>query len=141
MFFDTSALVKRYVPEPESAVVAMQFEHGRGAVSRLAEVEVVSAICRRFREGDLDENQRDRLFETLDQDLEVTRVIEVLPGVVARARELLGRHTLRASDAIQLASALNLQRELNSPVRFVCFDQRLAAAAAREGLIVAGTGA
>jgi hypothetical protein len=35
----------------------------------------------------------------------------------------------------------NLQRELNSPVRFVCFDQRLAAAAARGGLIVTGPGA
>jgi hypothetical protein len=41
---------------------------------------------------------------------------------------------LRASDAIQLASCLLLQRELQVAVRFVVFDDRLREAARTEGL-------
>ena len=46
------------------------------------------------------------------------------------------RHPLRAGDAIQLASALLLRRELGEPVKFVAYDNRLKAAAKAEGLVV-----
>jgi len=43
---------------------------------------------------------------------------------------------LRAGDAIQLASALLLQRELEEPVTFAAYDERLKETAAAEGLAV-----
>ena len=55
---------------------------------------------------------------------------------ISDARALLLRHRLRAGDAVQLASCLYLQREMNQPLPFVAFDDRLAEAARHEGLTV-----
>lgn len=59
--------------------------------------------------------------------------------VVRRAEDLLERHTLRASDAIQLASALQSSDRLDivasGALAFVSADTRLLAAAEREGLM------
>jgi predicted nucleic acid-binding protein len=54
--------------------------------------------------------------------------------VAARAVSLLTRHALRAADAIQLASCMDLRDRLQIPSLFVCHDDRLLAAARREGL-------
>lgn len=130
-------MVKRYVAEPTGMGVVSQFVAGGASVSRITEVEVVSALWRRSREGSLTAGDRDRLLQTLDRDWPALRVIEVEATVVAEARAMLARHGLRAGDAIQLASALCLRRELGGPVQFVCFDQRLMEAAEREGLLPA----
>ncbi len=47
---------------------------------------------------------------------------------------LLKRHPLRAADALQLASCLELEKQLRLPVLFVAYDQRLNEAATKEGL-------
>ena len=64
-------------------------------------------------------------------------MVELSTPVALEARALLVRHPLRAGDAIQLASALLLQRELREPVTFAAYDDRLKAAARVEGLDVA----
>jgi hypothetical protein len=53
---------------------------------------------------------------------------------VGEARALLVRHPLRAGDAIQLASALLLRRELGDTVVFAAYDDHLKSAAKAEGL-------
>jgi predicted nucleic acid-binding protein len=63
-------------------------------------------------------------------------MVELSPGVALEARSLLVRHALRAADAIQLASALLLKRELREPVTFAAYDHRLKAAARAEALTV-----
>jgi hypothetical protein len=62
------------------------------------------------------------------------RVVELSTPVGTRARALLARHPLRVGDAIQLASALLLRRELEEGVSFTAYDGRLNAAAKAEGL-------
>lgn len=57
--------------------------------------------------------------------LDYTRVIA--------ARKLTLRHNLRALDAIQLASAMEAQRQFNVPVYFISGDNDLLAAAVAEG--------
>jgi len=59
-------------------------------------------------------------------------VVELTPAVVTRAQALLQRHPLRAGDAVQLASCLELRTELEEPITLVVFDDRLAAAARKE---------
>lgn len=61
-------------------------------------------------------------------------MVELDAAVARRAGQLLDRFPLRASDAIQLASALRLAAELRFPVTFAAFDDRLCAAAAAEGM-------
>jgi predicted nucleic acid-binding protein len=138
-YFDASALVKRYVREAGSVLVRRLLASGIVATSRLSEVEVASGIVRRAREGAFTAARRDRALAALQRDMPAFAIVEVIPEVTADARALLLRHPLRANDAIQLASCLYLQRQLNQPVPFVAFDQRLLDAARTEGMAIAAT--
>jgi predicted nucleic acid-binding protein len=138
IYLDASALAKRYVRETGSQTVRRLLAEGVAATSRLTEVEVASAIARRAREGTLSTEQRDRLLAALTDDVPAMAVVELTSDVAAEARSLLLKHALRAGDSIQLASGLYLQRQLARPVRFVVYDDRLAAAARAEGLRVVG---
>lgn len=136
-YFDASALAKRYVREKGSLKVRRLLASDLPATSRLSAVEIASALMRRSREGAFSDTARDRACAALDADMPAMLVVELTAEVVARARELLRRHPLRASDAIQLASYLYLQEELGEQMLFVVFDDRLAAAARAEGATVA----
>jgi predicted nucleic acid-binding protein len=135
-YFDASALVKRYVRETGSNAVRRLLASGVAASSRLSEVEISSGIARRTREGALTIRQRDRMLTALQRDLPALAIVEIVPEVTAEARALLLRHPLRASDAIQLASCIYLQRQLAQSVPFVAFDRRLLDAARAERLEV-----
>jgi predicted nucleic acid-binding protein len=134
-FFDASALVKRYISEPGSAAVGRLLVSGPAAVSRLSEVEIASALARRTRQGHFTRVQRDRTVAALVRDLPALVVVEMTSEITAEARGLLRRLPLRTADAIQLASALYLQRRLGREVTFVAFDQRLGDAAREEALL------
>ena len=136
-YFDASALVKRYVREKGSAKVARLLSSDAPATSRLSAVEVASALAFRAREGTCSVAERDRALTALDDDLGAILVVEMTPEVTARACSLLRRHPLRAGDAVQLASCLFLQDELGQAISLVAFDDRLAKAAAAEGIVLA----
>jgi len=138
-YFDASALVKRYVRETGSVMVRRLLASGIVATSRLSEVEVASGIVRRAREGAFTPARRDRALTALQRDMPAFAIIELIPEITGDARALLLHHPLRASDAIQLASCLYLQRQLDHPVPFVVFDQRLLDAARAEGVAVVAT--
>jgi uncharacterized protein len=135
-YFDASALVKRYVREAGTASVRRLLREQRGATSRLSEAEISSALCRRRREGGLTGAQYERALGALRADLGRLEVVELSPEIVASVHALLARHHLRASDALQLASALFLREALGSEVALVVYDERLHAAARAEGFHV-----
>ena len=134
-YFDSSALAKSYLEEPDSGAVMARLEHP-AATSRLTHVEVSSAIVRRSREGKLSPQQRDRALHTLARDMSDLMIVELTPEVVTAANGILTRNTLRAADAIHLASCAALAHELETDIPFVVFDARLRATAVAEGLQV-----
>lgn len=136
-FADASALVKRYVREDHSDDVASWLGEGSVAISRLTEAEVSSALARRHRGGDLAAADYQRAISRLRADLFELDVVELAPAVVRRVHPLLRAHPLRAADALQLASALAIHDAVRDDVEFLCFDERLCAAAAAEGLVLA----
>ncbi len=136
-YFDASALVKRYVAEPGSDRVRRLLARNLAATCRYSEIEITSALARRCREGDLTAEDRDRALSTLRQDLRSLLVVELTATSGRRCAPLLRRHPLRAGDALQLASCLELGAQLGLPLLFVGFDQRLNEAARAEGLDVA----
>lgn len=132
-YFDASALVKRYVRE-QGSVQVRRLLATDAATSRLSEVEVASALMRRARENAISLAQRDRALAALQADFPAILAVELTAEITARSQALLGRHPLRAGDAIQLASCLYLQDRLGARLPFVAFDGRLLEAARREGL-------
>jgi predicted nucleic acid-binding protein len=106
------------------------------ATSRLSEVEVASALARLAREASISTTERDRALEMLTDDFQTFWVVELIPEVTSLARTLLARHSLRAADAIQLASCMHIRREISTGLPIVVFDDRLAKAAANEDVLV-----
>ena len=62
--------------------------------------------------------------------------VQPLEAVKETAIRLLRVHDLRAADSLQLAAAIVASEHRSSSLGFVCFDERLAAAARREGFNV-----
>lgn len=95
--------------------------------------ECISALARRVREGGLtlpDERAAHDVLRALTETL-----TEILPGDAVRntAERLLAVHSIRASDAFQLAAALLWGQGGTMDRGFVTFDLRLRDAGYREG--------
>jgi uncharacterized protein len=136
-YFDASALVKRYVRETGSLTVRRLLSTDSSATSRVSVVEITSALTRRAREGAFTDVERDRALTALERDIPFLLIVELAPDVVKRAQTLLQRWPLRSGDAIQLATCMYLQAELDEAMTFVAFDRRLTDVARREGVPIA----
>ena len=132
IFFDSSALAKRYVQEPGSdRVEEILFGASSLGVSMICLSEVISALCRRRRERRISKQQYLRAKQALFQDLEDSSIVGVTEAIVAHAVQLLERWPLRSSDSLQVASAAEWSADL-----FVSADERQCAAARGYGLQV-----
>lgn len=143
-FFDSSAIVKRYVKETGTSWVIGITNPAKGDglyVARISGAEVVSAITRRSRGGDLSQADMTVAIADFRNDFERQyRVLEITPTVITRAMSLAENHALRGYDAVQLAAALEVNdRSLVlalSGLTLISADKALNAAARVEGLTV-----
>ena len=143
-FLDTSALVKRYVPEIGSDWILSITDPATNSdlvISQITWVEVHSAFARRLRDGSLSAERFDLIGQKVREDFENEyRVIDVDPTVIETAAELVMQHPLRAYDAVQLASALRFQSTLvlvpETQLVFVSADNRLLNIAQSAGLAI-----
>jgi predicted nucleic acid-binding protein len=134
-YFDTSALIKRFVQEAGSATVeALIAAEPRLAISKVGYAEVHAGLARRFREGALSPAAHRKISRSFDLDWRAYVQVDLPDLLLALTRDLTQRHPLRGFDAIHLASAIRLQQQLGEPMQFVASDQRLLAAAKSEGL-------
>lgn len=135
LYLDTSALVKLYVEEPGSTEVRrLLAEAQRVGTSRLSYVEARAAFARRYREGGLSQGHYREVIRQLEHEWDAYLLLEVTAPVIRRAGDLTEKHALRAYDAIHLATALSILPEL--AMAFLAADERLIAAAAKEGLAI-----
>jgi predicted nucleic acid-binding protein len=122
-YIDASALVKLIAEEDESEALALFLgSAGPLASSILVTVEVARAVSRVAPDRD------DRTTQVVDG----VSLIEFNARIAARAA-VVRPPTLRTLDAIHLASAMELGDDLTA---FVCYDERLSAAARELGLPV-----
>jgi hypothetical protein len=130
VFLDSSALAKRYVEERGSdRLEEMLSSVSSLGVSVICPSEVVSALCRRRREGKLSSQQYVKAKQALFEDIEDASVVNITDQVIARAVEILERWPLRSSDSLHIASAAEWSADL-----FVSADERQCTAARACGL-------
>jgi predicted nucleic acid-binding protein len=133
-FWDSSAVIPLLVPEVMSGSVQKLYEDDPVIAAWWAsEIECTSAIARRQRLGQLPENVAAEGFVRLKALREGWHEVE--PGEELResAKRLLRVHDLRTADALQLAAAVYVAEARPSTLEFVSLDDRLLAAARREG--------
>ena len=137
LYLDTSAIVKLYVREAGSELVASHLSGSPiAATSRVVYAEARAALARRHREGGLSALELRKVVDALDRDIKSFVTIEVSESLSMRAGQLADKHHLRGFDAIHLASALELKQLLGTDIAFLTFDNRQKGAAASEGLLV-----
>ena len=136
-FWDSSAVVPLICREKQSAPTIRTYAADMDMlVWDFTRTEILSALCRKAREGTLPRNRFDEAVSRLEAlNADWTENIDY-EGVRERAGRLLTIHPLSAADALQLAAALVAVEEKTRGFAFVTLDDRLAQAAAREGFAV-----
>ncbi len=133
-FWDASAIVPLLVFENSSRLLQSHYaENPALLVWCLTPTELLSALYRKSREGDLDGSR----LATARRRLELLRgdwvEIQNLDRVRERAERLLAVHPLKAADSLQLAAALIAIEDRPRSFGFLTLDSTLAEAAQKEG--------
>jgi hypothetical protein len=138
-FLDSSALVKRYRQEVGSTWMLELFTpQNQLIVARLSHIEVAAAIVRRSRQSGQLSREAEFALSRLDNDMRKHfQVVEFSETIISLALGLVRLHSLRAADAIQLASAKIAGADISATGIFlVSADDELNAAAKADGLRV-----
>jgi len=133
-YFDTSAIVKRYVREAGSPRARTLLRSHRVLTSALAPLEATSSLRRRRDAGDLADRDFMAVLARLRQDRSHWTIVELGPLVLDRAEDLLARTPVATLDAIHLASALFFESMRGRRVPFVTADVQQRAVAGRLSL-------
>jgi predicted nucleic acid-binding protein len=137
VFADSSAVVKLYADEQDHQLIR---ELGGLVVSTLARVEVPAAIWRKHRMGELNSADAAVLVAAFEADYHGSAddqprfgVVSATAAVLDTAARFVGVHSLRAYDAVQLASATAAAEAIPDCRTVAAFDATLRTAAAKEG--------
>lgn len=138
-FLDTSAVVKRYVQKTGTAWLRYLVDPASGNVVfivRLTEVELTAALARRRKGQTLSAAQaQTALHQFRLEMLHEYRIVDITVPLVAKATQLADFHALRAYDAVQLATALEIHA-LAPTLTLISADGELNTAATAEGLAI-----
>lgn len=140
LYLDTSAFVKLFVAEPGTDLARRAVGDAYSVrASELAYPEARSAFARLHREGALDDERLGTAVGWLDRSWGEVGFNPITPDseVCRLAGNLAGKHSLRAYDAVHLATALHLRANYRPDpagdiVYFLTFDQNLRRAAEAE---------
>lgn len=131
LYVDSSALVKRYVKEPESQLAIRQMDsHDHRLTGRHTVIEVRRALALSLSARPL-KSARSRLADDL-LGFSIVELDEVTCERAAQIAESIGVRTL---DALHLAAA---ERAGGNSIEFLSFDIRQAAGAHQLGFTVVG---
>ena len=139
-FWDASALVPLLVRQHASLRMRAHYRsHPVVAAWWGSRVECESAVSRLERGGQMERRSAAAARQRLDRFAAGWHEVQPVDRVRDSARRLLRVHDLRAADALQLAAALAACEGHPASLGFVCLDDRLAAAAEREGFPILST--
>ncbi len=137
VYFDASALVKRYIAEAASvrvdALIAQANVMGTGLISR---VEVSAALAKAARMNWLTREAAVKAVQSFRAQWSDIIGVEITEAVVVKADTLAWDHGLRGYDAVHLACALLWQEAIGEPITLATFDRQLWDAAHQVGLEV-----
>ena len=134
-YFDTSALVKRYVDEAGRRKVLKLLRQHECVASAVLPVELRSALRRRVTEGTLEAARVPEILRRVSTDRAYWTLVEVGAEVLGTAEKLVAVHPLRTLDAIHVASAQLFAAGVSQPdLMFVSADKRQTDAGAVIGL-------
>ncbi len=137
LYADSSAMIKKYVRESGSEQVVAYFDqYPIIATAALTQGEMASAMSKAIRLGWVDQSEISIAWQDFLSHWPAYLRLPISAGIVERAASMAWRHSLRAYDAVHLASALAWKDISGDDVIFACYDNNLLKAAQKEGLQV-----
>lgn len=137
LYFDTSALAKKYVQEQETDLVLSWMDEAELiGTSLITRAELAAALARAIKSNRLPASGAQQTLADFRSDWKDYQRISIDETLVARADALACEYSLRGYDAVHLACALTWQEALRAPVTLATFDSQLQAAAKEAGLSV-----
>ncbi len=132
VFFDTSALTKKYVLEKGSErIIEILSKAEKKIISIICFPEIVSVLSRLRREKTITDSQYQKLRAFIIDDLRNFYLCELTTPVIKRSVVLLESVSLKTLDALQIACAIETQSEI-----FISADHQQILAARQAGLKV-----
>lgn len=143
VYFDASALVKRYSSEDGTELINELFHHlpvEKMTCAMIGVLEIISVLVRKRNDGRLSLKLFTQAMVELNQEIiedAAFSIASVDDELILSALDLVAQHNINATDAIILRSCLNLQQVLKNQghhlVLWSC-DKRLLRAAEHGGV-------
>lgn len=135
LFFDTSALVKRYYEESGTARVDELIEGDEPVViTSLTVIETISAFRRKYNRTEIGEDAVNKLLAAFFEEALAEFVILPMEESIQQfSFDLVLEDDLRTLDSLQLSAALSITAD-DVAVSFVTADSELASVARTRGL-------
>lgn len=131
-FFDTSALIKRYVQEEGSNIVDNLMESADEIfISAITRIESISAARRLLEERSLSKSDFNVFKDNLASDFPFFTVVDFSEYIEKKAIELIEKYQIKTLDAIQLACCLAVKEDIDN---LVTSDVKLARTASDVGI-------
>ncbi len=131
-YVDTSALLKRYLDESGSEKMKSLFESATTIiVSSISQIECTSALQRLLRTKYINSEKYELLKKEIALDHSFFEIIEFDSHLIDLSIKLMEKYPLKPLDTIQLASGLQVIKQIDS---FVLADDQLKKYALKEGL-------
>lgn len=126
IYYDSSALVKKYVLENGSENVLRVLEQGGlAATSKLSYAEIHASLARKRRERALSEKDYHGAAGDFESDWREFLVVEFQDELLPIIRQLSARHALKGADLVHLGSALWLKKAAGEKITFLASDAQL----------------
>lgn len=139
VYFETSALVKLFLDEPEADFARDLWDQSDlVSVGRIAYPEARAALAAAQRAGRISPSELDDASKRLNRLWTQVQVVELDEALAFSAGDLAESHALRGFDAVHLATAVALRDE---SLIIATWDADLRAASLDTGLRVAPAGA
>jgi len=131
IYFDTSALIKKYIEENGSQNVDKLFlSADQVLVSAISEIESMSTLKRLLVEKEISDNDFDLIKNEIKTDFSFFSIIGLDSDIIETSIEIIGKYQLKSLDSIQLGSALCNKDQIEY---FISCDTKLLKAAQKEG--------
>ena len=130
LFFDTSALIKKYIDEKGSDKVDELFNNAENIyVSNITEIETLSTFKRLQIENEITEEEYLNLKKEIDIDFNSFEILELDYEIINCSKEVIDKYQLKSLDSIQLGSLLVIKEIIDY---FIVCDKKLLEAGKKE---------
>jgi predicted nucleic acid-binding protein len=136
LFFDTSALGKRYYDEPGTEFVdsLVTDDDTKVVLTSIAVIETVSAFRRKYNRDGISDNLLDDLLASFfEEALSEFLILPTEESLLGNSFELVLEDDLRTLDSLQLSAALSVSENVED-FAFVGADKELVSVAESRGL-------